>query len=145
MEVVAVDMTYPQYGGQTYCILSVLCEFSRFYMSAELKSESGSAVMTALSKLFQSVGWPCFVRYDKGPALLQLANIPCIKLLPSVSDNPQSNGCVERVHRTLKSKLIWSKAVSFSAAWSEVVSAYNHAPHSSLDSRTPADVFYGRE
>ncbi len=48
MDTVAIDMTYPEYRGRTHCILSVICEHSRFYLSANLERETTAEVIKSL-------------------------------------------------------------------------------------------------
>jgi hypothetical protein len=71
-----------------------------------------------------------------------------IRGLLCVAERPTANGCVERVHRSLKDRLralgFIGEAVGVRRALEIAVRAYNFVPHSSLDMRSPASVFYGR-
>ncbi len=71
-----------------------------------------------------------------------------IRGLLCTAERPTANGCVERVHRSLKDRLraleFIGQGVGVRKALDIAVRAYNFIPHSALDMRSPISVFHGR-
>jgi putative transposase len=62
--------------------------------------------------------------------------------------HPQTQGKIERWHRTMKNRVLWENYYlpgALQAEIEEFVEQYNHRRyHESLNNLTPADVYFGR-
>ena len=100
----------PLVGGMQYC-LTIIDRFTRWPMAIPLANVTANTVAKALTDHWISIfGTPLFITSDRGAqfesALFkELAVVLGIKLVHTISYHPQSNGMVERFHRTLKAAL----------------------------------------
>jgi transposase InsO family protein len=143
----------PQKKFRTY-LLVIIDDATRFVVHAEFYPDQKQPILEAgLRKAILSYGAPRSIYVDNGKIFtskwLQLAcaqlNIRHLKARPY---NAEAKGKVERFNRTVENflaELSLQKAQSLEElnrlfmAW--LSEGYNHKPHSSLEGKTPADVF----
>jgi len=153
------DFTYFKIIGWGWYFLStVLDDYSRFIISWDLRSQMTSKdVMPSLDKALHFAG----LTQDTAPLLLS-DNGKCyvsselkgflfkrgIKPINGKPCHPQTQGKIERYHRTMKNVIRLDNYYSpddLIHAISEFVEYYNNNRyHESLKNLTPADVYFGR-
>jgi transposase InsO family protein len=145
-------------GWGWYFLSTVLDDYSRFIISWDLRSKMTSKdVMPSLEKALQFAG----LTKNNAPMLLS-DNGKCylsnelrgflaergIKAINGKPCHPQTQGKIERYHRTMKNVIRLDNYYSpddLVHAISEFVDYYNNKRyHESLKNLTPADVYYGR-
>ena len=151
-KVIATDITKVSWREVKWCVLTAICEFSRYLFAKVVQSEQADDIWPALHDCFSRVGFPLYMRSDRGTAFVKLQ--PTFERygmrgLLCTSERPTANGVVERVHRTMKDKVRSLELEGYQgnvhSVVASVVHAYNLTPHTSLDMQCPADVFFGRE
>ena len=152
-EVLAIDLM--DMSGRTKrgncCLLVAVDMFSRFGYAIPLRNKKSKTVAEALERniLASSIIVPSTVLSDNGPEfrgepirlLLEKYGIEHTKSIPY---HPQSNGVVERLNRTLKTRLATAVDGNYDS-WDQmihrVILQYNHSVHGETKC-TPAS-FYG--
>lgn len=154
------DFTYFKIVGWGWYFLStVLDDYSRFIISWDLRSRMTSKdVMPSLEKALDFTG----LTKNKAPMLLS-DNGKCylsselkdflsergIKAINGKPCHPQTQGKIERYHRTMKNVIRLDNYYSqedLTKAIVDFVGYYNHKRyHESLKNLTPADVYFGRD
>ena len=154
------DFTYFKIVGWGWYFLStVLDDYSRFIISWDLRSKMTSKdVMPSLDKALHFAG----LTQNTAPLLLS-DNGKCyisselkdflaergIKPINGKPCHPQTQGKIERYHRTMKNVIRLDNYYSpddLIHAISEFVEYYNNKRyHESLNNLTPADVYFGRD
>ena len=154
------DFTYFKIVGWGWYFLStVLDDYSRFIISWDLRSKMTSKdVMPSLDKALHFAG----LTQNTAPLLLS-DNGKCyisselkdflaergIKPINGKPCHPQTQGKIERYHRTMKNVIRLDNYYSpddLIHAISEFVDYYNnHRYHESLKNLTPADYYFGRD
>ena len=154
-ERISVDITgpHPKSSKQNQYILTVIDHFSKWAEAIPIRNHTAPVVARALMvHVFSRFGTPLQLLSDRGPEfeselfseLMKWLEIDKIRTTPYKAS---TNGCVERLHRTMNSML--GKVVSESQRdWDErlpfVMAAYRASPHSSTGF-TPNRLFLGRE
>lgn len=153
------DFTYFKIvGWGNYYLCTILDDYSRFIIAWELKEnmkaeDARSTVDKAvffsglsenqMPKLLSDNG-SCFIANDfrgylKDMGIKQINGAPC---------HPQTQGKIERYHRTMKNIIKLDNYYSpeeLERALKAFVHNYNyHRYHESLDNMMPADVYFGR-
>jgi transposase InsO family protein len=148
-------------GWGWYYLSTVMDDYSRFILAWLLtKSMNATDVMRTLDMAQEKTGVKNVkVRYkprllsDNGPCYLSrdlrsYLDEHDIRHIRSAPYHPQTQGKIERYHRTLKNVINLDNYYypeKLEAAISDFVNYYNyHRYHESLDNVTPADVYYGR-
>ncbi len=153
------DATYLHVEGWGwFYLISVLDDFSRKIIAWKLQSSMMGSDFTEVLEM------ACFVAgverenmpnlvSDRGPALVSdelgdyLRDKGIYHILASPY-HPQTNGKIERYHKSLKSEVklqVYSCPNSLKAEIGRFISKYNKSRyHESLGNVTPDDVFYGR-
>ena len=111
LERIAIDLTDMTNGqeGHRY-ILTVIDHFSRYVKFYPLKSKHAQGIVAKLSQYISDFGRPLSILCDNaleftGRELRTWADLHGVELLYTTPYHPQSNGLIERMHRTLKSVL----------------------------------------
>lgn len=153
------DFTYLHVKGWGWYYLStVIDDYSRFIVSYKLcKTMGADDVRQTLDMALQATGLPS----NQMPRLLT-DNGPCyissdlndylqgqkIKHIRGRACHPQTQGKIERYHRSMKNKVkldVYFMPEELERKIDEFVHYYNHQRyHESLNNVTPADVYYGR-
>ncbi len=156
------DFTYCKIiGWGWYYLSTVLDDFSRFIIAWRLcATMSARDVSDTLDEALQFTGLNQFkVKHkprllsDNGPSyisseLAQYLKDQDISHTRSKPYHPQTQGKIERWHRSLKNQILlenYSLPGELEDRIRHFVDYYNHERyHESLNNLTPADVFYGR-
>ena len=154
------DFTYFKIiGWGWYYLSTILDDYSRYIISWELCStmkagDVKSTLNSALnhpnvrrdepSKLLSDNG-SCYLSKELGEFLNEFQ----IKHVRGRPNHPQTQGKIERYHRTMKNVVKLEHYYSpdqLRYRLKEFVEYYNHKRyHESLDNLTPADIYYGRK
>jgi len=154
------DFTYFKIiGWGWYYLATIIDDYSRFIITWDLRSQMTSKdVMPSVDKALQFTG----LKKENAPKLLS-DNGSCyisgeikdflegkgIKPINGKPMHPQTQGKIERYHRTMKNVIKLDNYYSpedLSKAIAEFVKYYNYKRyHESLRNLTPADVYFGRD
>jgi transposase InsO family protein len=152
-----IDVSYLNVAGTFYYLCSILDGYSRFIVHWEIReSMRESDVATIVQRARERFpGVTPRIISDNGPqflarefkAFLRLVGMTHVKTSPYY---PQSNGKIERWHRTVKHDAIRAACPSTLEEARRVVERfvqhYNHVRlHSAIDYVSPADKLAGRE
>jgi transposase InsO family protein len=147
---------YPLGAGRRCHALSILDDHSRFVVGlAALPALRSDLVRAALTRSFERYGVPTAMLMDhgtpwwstKGPAGLTALGVFLLKqgirLIFGAVRHPQTQGKVERFHRTLGERLRWTGVPTtlpaFDRTFRAFVDEYNHVrPHAALNLEPPA-------
>lgn len=154
------DFTYFKITGWGWYYLStVIDDHSRYIVHWELcenmkKEDVKRTIARAMAKAklskanaptLLSDNGKCYIAKDVGEYLNENFGIDQLHGAPS---HPQTQGKIERYHRSMKSVVKLHKYYcpsELETAISKWVEYYNNCPyHESLDNLTPADVYFGR-
>jgi putative transposase len=151
-----IDIAYLNLAGTFYYLCSILDGFSRFIVHWEIQEQMKEADVELILQrgLEKHPGAKPRAITDNGPQFLardfhlfiRLCGMTHVRTSPYY---PQSNGKIERWHRTLKSTTIRPKCPESLEEANDVVTAfvddYNHERlHSAIGYVTPADKLAGR-
>jgi len=140
-EQISIDIVGPlkKTGKGHEYILTAICSFSRFAMASPLKDTTASTVVEKLFKdTFLKHGFPRFILTDNGSHFVNrlfreiTSKLGCMHYL-TIPYRPQSNGRIERFHRSLHNLIRTIMAdAPFGGEWDEflpyAVFAYNNSP-----------------
>lgn len=148
-------------GWGYYYLISVLDDFSRMVLSWKVQPSMGSShIIEVVQGAVEFTGIPT-VPVEPGPALLtdngpgflskaldEFLKVRAMKHIVASPYHPQTNGKLERYHRTAKDSVnlfIYQSPQELEQAMTEFVYCYNYERyHEALGNVTPADVYYGR-
>lgn len=129
--------------------------FSRFVWLRAIPSKSADVITKHLTLIFAKFGVPKIIQHDRGrefdghvKRLLRDFDIKDIKSRPY---HPQSQGKVERMHKTLKQKIAYdlTHANPCGINWAKQLPEYqrilNNDPKECLPWSTPYEIYYGRD
>jgi len=151
---------YPLGDGGRCHALSVLDDHSRFVVGLEaLPALRSDLVRAVLTRSFERYGVPAAMLMDhgtpwwstKGPAGLTALGVFLLKqgirLIFGAVRHPQTQGKVERFHRTLGERLRWAGVPTtlrgFDRAFRAFANEYNHLrPHAALQLEPPGLHFH---
>ena len=141
-------------NGLPFLLLTIGDHFAKKAWFRITKTERAEEVMQILETIFQSGAVkPLAACFDNGPAFKsnlfhQYLSDKEILIKPGVPYWPQGQGFVERLHKTVKSKLALLKlprTTTFEELSQHVLNLenqYNNTPHETLVNRTPNAVYY---
>ncbi|XP_077866855.1 uncharacterized protein LOC144355661, partial [Saccoglossus kowalevskii] len=144
-------------NGITYrYILTLEDIFSRFIFLRALSNKEPTTVAEVLLPIYNSYGPPRILQCDQGNEFKGDLPILCssfnIRMIRSRSRHPQSQGKVERSHRTIKSRLRFDEFSKLSETkgieWVDSVPAceqlYNNTYHQAIK-MSPFEAFFARQ
>ena len=145
-----------QKDGKTYkYILTVQDIFSRYVWLRPLQGKSSHGVANKLAKLYYEVGPPNIIQSDNGgefkKAVEKLCKILHVKIIRGSPYHPQSQGKVERSHRSLRKKIMFDllrlakDGVNWVASLREYQKLLNEDCKDVLGKQSSFEVFYGRD
>jgi putative transposase len=154
------DFTYFKIlGWGWYYLSTVLDDYSRFIVHWELcKTMKTEDVQRTINRALQAAALPkgfspkllsdngsCYIASE----LKEFLDEKKIKLIHGRPNHPQTQGKIERYHRSMKNVVKLDNYYcpeELKASLATFVQYYNHERyHESLENVTPADVYYGRQ
>ena len=148
-------------GWGYYYLISVLDDYSRMVLAWRVQPSMGSGcIIEVVQEAVEFTGLPT-VPVDPGPALLtdngpgflsraleEFLKVRAMKHVVAAPYHPETNGKLERYHRTAKATInlfIYQSPEALAQAMEQFVRYYNYERyHEALGNITPADVYYGR-
>lgn len=149
---VAVDLTGPSERTQGHTLLTIIDVYSRYPEAYVLKSGSSAEIEACLRSSFSHFGIPERIQSDNGSVFISREITAFferlgIQHIRSANYHPNSNGCVERFHGTLKNrldKILQHPGVPFAKALDRALFDIRSTPNA-MTGCTPASRFLGRE
>jgi len=141
------------YGGVQYrYILTVMDVFSRFLWAMPLTSKASKEIAWHLKSIYDVHGPPKVLQHDQGKefdgAVIQLMRKLNVKIIRSSPYHPQSQGKVERSHRSIRRKFAYDLLHKKSTNWVKSLANYcrvlNLQCREELGYRSSFTVYYGR-
>lgn len=137
--------------GNQY-LLTIMCVSSRFPEAIPLRNIHSKTIVRELVKFFSWVGIPKIIQSDQGSNFTSRVFKEILKGLKiehklSSAYHPQSQGCVERFHQTLKSTLRMY-CEEMSVQWDEALPLALFALRDSIQESTgfsPFELVFGHE
>jgi putative transposase len=148
-------------GWGYYYLISVLDDYSRMILGWKVQpSMSSPHIIEVVQRAVEFTGQPT-VPVEPGPSLLtdngpgflgkaldDFLELRAMKHIIASPYHPQTNGKLERYHRTAKAKVnlfVYYSLEELSEALAGFVDYYNYQRyHEALGNVTPADVYFGR-
>ena len=120
--------------------------YSKYVDATFMSPATSHELVTYLTTLFRHFGAPETVVTDNGRQFTsadfaQLCEVHRITHLRCSPYAPQGNGLAEKMVNTLKQSLEQANSLELDKA----VAAYNYTPSATLNGKTPAAVFFGRD
>lgn len=148
-------------GWGYYYLISVLDDYSRMILGWKVQpSMSSPDIIEVVQQAVEFTGQPT-VPVEPGPSLLtdngpgflgkaldEFLKLRAMRHITASPYHPQTNGKLERYHRTAKARVnlfVYHSPEALIEAMESFVNYYNyHRYHEALGNVTPADVYYGR-
>ena len=148
-------------GWGYYYLISVLDDYSRMVLAWRVQPNMAStSIIEVIQDAVEFTGIPT-VPVEPGPALLtdngpgflsraleEFLKIRAMRHIVAAPYHPETNGKLERYHRTAKASVnlfVYTSPEALSEAMAQFVRYYNEERyHEALGNVTPADVYYGR-
>ena len=148
-------------GWGYYYLITVLDDYSRMVLAWRVQPSMGSGcIIEVVQEAVEFTGLST-VPVDPGPALLtdngpgflsraleEFLKLRAMKHIVAAPYHPETNGKLERYHRTAKATInlfIYQSPEALAQAMEQFVRYYNYERyHEALGNITPADVYYGR-
>jgi len=148
-------------GWGYYYLISVLDDYSRMVLASRVQPNMAStSIIEVIQDAVEFTGIPT-VPVEPGPALLtdngpgflsraleEFLKIRAMRHILAAPFHPQTNGKLERYHRTAKDSVnlfVYTSPEALSEAMAQFVRYYNEERyHEALGNVTPADVYCGR-
>jgi transposase InsO family protein len=152
-ELIEWDLTGPiKYGyeGDWY-ILVITDTFSKWVEAIPMQDTSSAALVTAFTENWlHKYGPPKQLHSDQGANFLgapvqEMCRRYNIRQSHTTAYNPQGNGAVERINRTLKDRIkrVCNDGMDWKSKLSEILWAYRTAVHKSTG-KSPFEIQFGR-
>lgn len=151
-EQIAIDLTGPSERTSGNTLLTIIDLYSRYPEAYILRHGTSTEIIKYLRQSFARFGIPERVLSDNGTAFTSVMITEFferlgVKHIRSSNYHPISNGCVERLHRTLKdrmAKIQLSTDTTFETALDRSLFDIRSTPNA-MTGCTPAKLFLGRE
>ena len=148
-------------GWGYYYLITVLDDYSRMVLAWRVQPSMASAcIIEVVQDAVEFTGLPT-VPVEPGPALLtdngpgflsraleEFLKVRAMKHIVASPYHPQTNGKLERYHRTAKADInlfVYQSPEALAHAMEQFVHYYNYERyHEALGNVMPADVYYGR-
>ena len=143
-----------EYRGESYqYILTVMDIYSRYVFLRPLTNKTSKLVKQEVESIILEHGPPHIIQCDNGTefrgSMQKLYRKYDIKVIRSSPYHPQSQGKVERVHRSVRKKLMFkSRQARGYSNWAKSLNkvsyALNTTPKACLGNHAPHDIYFGR-
>ena len=154
IDLVDVDKLCTKYTGKVFrYVLSVMNVFSRYHWLVPLQRKRSSHVARELIRIYREHGAPLVIQHDQGTkfdgAVSRLCKRLQIKVIKGRPYHPQSQGKVERAHRTFKKKLRYDflstkkAGVNCPEELPHYAQALNQDPKEELAWKSPFEIYFG--
>lgn len=152
-QLLSLDLTGPSSSTEGRVLLTLIDTYSRYPDVFMLDRGSTAEIIARLQRFFSLFGLPETIITDNGTpfvsaefsSFLRSCGIAHVR---SANYHPQTQGCIERFHRTLKSRIrrirYQNDSVSFHSALQQVLLDIRSTPHA-MTGQTPAKLFLARE
>jgi transposase InsO family protein len=148
-------------GWGYYYLVSVMDDYSRFILGWKLQTDmAADSLIEVVQQAVDSTGMtdvPVVDRTrllsDNGSGYISRAfndylNLISIRHIRAAPFHPQTNGKIERYHRSLKeqvNQMVYELPSELQSAIADFIDYYNYRrPHIALGNVAPSDVLYGR-
>jgi putative transposase len=148
-------------GWGYYYLITVLDDYSRMVLAWRVRPSMGTTCIIEVVQDAVEFTGLLTVPVEHGPALLtdngpgfpsraieEFVKVRAMKHIVASPYHPQTNGKLERYHRTAKANIIlfvYHSPEALEQAMGEFVRHYNYERyHEALGNVTPADMYYGR-
>lgn len=149
LERVNIDLIEINEPRKKLYILTMIDELTKYLCAYILKEKSTTDVTRLLLEYCQHLGIPLRIHSDLGAefvskAMKKVCETLEIKKTDALTQFPQSNGSIERVHATIKDSMrcLVSNHTPWEIALSISVMTYNNSKHSSTGF-TPSELMFG--
>ena len=144
---IAVDLTGPNNVLDGKVLLTVIDLYSRFPEVFVLRRGSSEEIISCLRTLFARYGFCKFLKSDNGSVFVskefkEFLSVCGVKHILSPLYYPQGNGCIERFHSTLKSRLKRVRDRNHSLPFQQVLDNVLFDLRSSANNVTGETPFY---
>ena len=142
------------HNGATFrYILTVMDVFSRFLWAQPLTTKRSAEIARNLKNIYDIHGPPRIIQHGQGKefdgAVVQLMHKMNVKIVRSSPYHPQSQGKVERSHRSIRRKFTYDLLQQVSTNWVRSLANYcailNNECREELGYRSAFSVYYGRK
>ncbi|MGZ3416010.1 MAG: DDE-type integrase/transposase/recombinase, partial [Isosphaeraceae bacterium] len=148
-------------GWGYYYLVTVLDDYSRFILAWRLQTDmTAGSLIEVVQEAVEKTGMTevrlhdrTSILSDNGPGYLARAFAAYLRLLGirhivSAPYHPQTNGKIERYHRTLKGQVklvVYETPTALEQAIADFVEFYNYLRyHEGIGNVSPADVYFGQ-
>ena len=156
VDLVSMESTPVKRRGRAFkYVLSLLDVFSRYHWLVPLEGKRSSSIAKAMSTIYKEHGPPRVLQHDQGRefdgAVKKLCNKLGIKVIKGRPYHPQSQGKIERAHRSFKKKVMYdllsmsNTGVNWVKCLPDYARTLNCEPKEELSWKSPFEVYYGRK
>ena len=142
-----------EYQGETYrYILSIMDIYSRYVFLRPLSNKTSKSLKQAVESIVLEHGAPRIIQCDNGCEFKGFMNNLYkkynIKIIRSSPFHPQPQGKVEKVHRSVRKKILFQsrrgKGFNWAKSLRKIAFALNTTPKICLGKYTPYEIYFGR-
>ena len=156
IDLINLNKYHVLHGGKIYrYVLSVMDVFSRYLWLKPLTSKESSEVARALLNIYIEHGPPTIIQHDRGGefrrSVSKLMQKLSVRVIMSAPYHPETQGKVERSHRSFRIKLkfdlvtLKKRGVNWVNNLQRYAASLNDDAREELKWRTPFEVYFGRK
>ena len=156
IDLINLNKYHVLHGGKIYrYVLSVMDVFSRYLWLKPLTSKESSEVARALLNIYIEHGPPTIIQHDRGGefrrSVSKLMQKLSVRVIMSAPYHPETQGKVERSHRSFRIKLKFDlvtfkkRGVNWVNNLQRYAASLNDDAREELKWRTPFEVYFGRK
>ena len=156
IDLINLNKYHVLHGGKIHrYVLSVMDVFSRYLWLKPLTSKESSEVARALLNIYIEHGPPTIIQHDRGGefrrSVSKLMQKLSVRVIMSAPYHPETQGKVERSHRSFRIKLKFDlvtfkkRGVNWVNNLQRYAASLNDDAREELKWRTPFEVYFGRK